>query len=114
MDEVTAGRRFYNEQVAYLEANDIDGLVHSHYNANAAMIGFDFVARGHEALRRQFRDYLQAIGGLRLKSTDSFFETDDTIFFESTITTGRGEIRIYDAFVLADGKISVHFTGLKA
>jgi SnoaL-like domain len=113
MDELTPGRGFYNDQVAYLEANDVDGLVRSHYNADAAMIGFDFVVRGHEALRQQFRDYLNSIGRLRLKSTDRFVETGDTIFFESTITTNQGDIRIYDAFVLADGKISIHFTGVK-
>lgn len=113
MDELTPGRRFYNDQVAYLEANDVDGLVRSHYNSDASMIGFDFVAIGHEALRQQFRNYLNSIGRLRLKSTDRFVETRDTIFFESTIATDQGDIRIYDAFVLADGKIAVHFTGVK-
>jgi hypothetical protein len=113
MDDPTPGRRFYNEQVAYLESNDVEGLVSGHYHADAAMIGFDFVAKGHEALRQKFRDYLRSIGRLRLRSTDRFIETGDTIFFESTITTDQGDIRIYDAFVLADGKISVHFTGVK-
>lgn len=113
MDELTPGRRFYNDQVSYLEANDVDGLVRSHYNSDASMIGFDFVAIGHEALRQQFCDYLTSIGRLRLKSTDRFVETRDTIFFESTIATDQGDIRIYDAFVLADGKIAVHFTGVK-
>lgn len=113
MNQVTPGRRFYNEHVAYLESNDIGGLVGTHYNADATMIGFDVVDVGHDALLRRFRNYLDSIGGLRLKSTDRFVETVDTIFFESTITTGRGDMRIYDAFVLAHGKISIHFTGVK-
>jgi hypothetical protein len=58
MDELTPGRRFYNDHVSYLEANNVDGLVNSHYNLDAEMIGFDFVVRGHAALRQQFRRYL--------------------------------------------------------
>jgi SnoaL-like domain len=113
MDELTPGRRFYNDHVSYLEANDVDGLVNSHYNLDAEMIGFDFVVRGHAALRQQFRRYLNSLGQLRLKSTDRFVETGDAIFFESTITANQGDIRVYDAFVLKGGKISVHFTGIK-
>ena len=113
MDELTPGRRFYNDHVSYLEANDVEGLVNSHYNLDAEMIGFDFVVRGHAALRQQFRRYLNSLGQLRLKSTDRFVETGDAIFFELTTTANQGDIRVYDVFVLKDGKISAHFTGIK-
>jgi hypothetical protein len=54
------------------------------------------------------------LGGIELKSTDKYTETDDTIFFEATVVTGAfGEAKVYDAFVLRDGKATHHFTGVK-
>lgn len=112
MTDVSAGKKFYDEQIAYLEANDVDGLVENHYQADASLIGFDFVVTGREALREQFRNYLNMLGGLKLKSTDKFNETPGTVFFEATITASQGDIRVFDAFVLEEGKIKYHFTGV--
>jgi hypothetical protein len=56
--------------------------------------------------------YLERLGTLKLKSTDKFTETDDSIFFEATIITQLGEARVYDVFMLRDGKATHHFTGL--
>lgn len=113
MNNLTTGRKFYNEQIAFLEANDIDGLISNHYNKDAAMIGLDFTVNGHEALRQLFQDYLRRLGHFRLKETTRFNETEDAIFFEATITGDQGDVRIYDAMVIKDGKISLHFTGVR-
>lgn len=112
MSDVSPGRKFYDEQIAYLVANDVDGLVDNHYHEDASLIGFDFVVTGREALREQFRNYLKMLGGLTLKSTDKFNETPGTIFFQATITTGQGDVRVFDAFVIDAGKIKYHFTGV--
>ena len=113
MNDITMGRKFYNDQIAFLEANDVDGLISNHYNADAALIGLDFTVEGHEALRQNFRNYLSGLGHFRLKETTRFNETEDTIFFEATITGDQGDIRIYDAMVMKGGKISRHFTGIR-
>ena len=104
---------FYNEQIAFLEANDVDGLISNHYNTDAALIGFDFTVQGHEALRQQFQNYLRGLGHFRLRETTRFNEIENAIFFEATITGDQGDLRIYDAMVLKNGKISLHFTGVR-
>jgi hypothetical protein len=108
----TPGKAFYNRQVAFLEANDVDGLIANQYAEDAEIIGFDFNYKGREALHKHFIAYMQRLGFIKLKSTDKFTETADTIFFEATVQVAGGEARVYDAFVLRDGKATHHFTGL--
>ena len=106
------GRRFYEEQLAYLAAKDVEGLVANHYNDDAVLMSFDVTVRGREALQDYFRAYLKRLGTLTVTSTDKFVETEDAIFFEATVTSNLGAVRVYDAFVLRDGKISYHFAGV--
>ena len=109
----TSGRTFYEEQLEYLFKKDVDGLVDNHYTEDAQLIAFDFVVKGRDALKEHFRGYLEMLGDLQVESTDKFQETDDSIFFEATVNSRLGRVVVYDAFVLRDGKISHHFTGVK-
>jgi uncharacterized protein YpuA (DUF1002 family) len=109
---MTSGRDFYDRQVAYLENNDVEGLIPSQYHKDAVIVSFDFTKRGHAALLEHFKGYLAHLGGLKVKSTDKFTETDDSIYFEATVTVGAGEAKVYDVFMLRDGKATHHFTGL--
>jgi hypothetical protein len=106
------GRKFYEEQLDHLAAKDVDGLVANHYNDDAVLISFDVTVKGREALREYFQTYLDRLGTLTVTSTDKFTETENTIFFEATVTSNLGTVRVYDAFVLRDGKISYHFAGV--
>jgi ketosteroid isomerase-like protein len=108
------GRRFYDEQIAYLEAADVEGLINNHYHEDAVLIGFDVTIRGRAALIEYFHRYLAQLGSLALKSTDKYTETEDAIFFEATIATAHGEAKVYNAFVLKDRQITRHFSGLIA
>jgi hypothetical protein len=109
--EQTPGRAFYRRQIAALEARDMDALL-TQYHADATLIGFDFTVKGHEAIRKHLEGYLERLGTLKLKSTDKFTETEDAIFFEATITSQLGEARVYDVFMLREGKATHHFTAL--
>ncbi len=109
----TIGRQFYDDQLDYLFANDVDGLIDDHYNEDALLSGFDFEVRGRPALKEHFRSYLKMLGKIEVKSTDKFIETPDTLFFEASIVSALGPAVVYDALVLKDGKISYHFTGVK-
>ena len=110
----TPGWKFYERHLGYFYAKDVDGLVENDYNKDAVLISFDFTVRGHEALKGIFRAYLDMIGDMEVKSTDNFTETEDTIFLEATLETSKlGERKVYDVFVLRDGKISYHFTGVR-
>jgi hypothetical protein len=111
MSELTAGRRFYDEQIAALETHDIDRLL-AQYHDDAVLIGFDFIIQGRQALRDHFVAYLARLGSLNLVSTDRFTETEDSIFFEATILTSLAEAKVYDVFMLRDGKTTHQFTGV--
>lgn len=108
----TPGWKFYQKQLAYLFAKDVDGLIENNYNEDAQLIGLDFVVKGRQALKEHFRNYLNMLGDIKVTSTDKFIETDDTIFFRASVETKLGPARVFDAFVLKNGKISHHFTGV--
>lgn len=107
----TAGRKFYQEQIAALEAHDIDGLMEQ-YDDDAVLIGFDFAIKGRQALRDHFVAYLARLGSLKVVSTDRFMETEDSIFFEATVHTSLAEAKVYDVFMLRNGKATHQFTGV--
>ena len=107
----TPGWQFYDRQIAFLEGEDIDGLM-TQYADDAVLVSFDNQIRGKQAMHEYMRSYLQRLGTLRLLSTDKFTETPDSIFFEATIQTTGGIARVYDVFMLRDGKATHHFTGL--
>ncbi len=109
--EDTPGKTFYQKQIAALETHDMDALM-AQYHTDATIIAFDFIVKGHAAIRKHMEGYLERLGALKLQSTDKFTETDDSIFFEATITTQLGEARVYDVFMLRDGKATHHFTDL--
>lgn len=109
----TPGRAFYDRQVAFLEAGDVEGLIHTQYAVDAELVGFDLKVTGTDALIKHFHGYLEHLGGLKVLSTDKFMETDDAIMFEATVKVGAGVARVYDSFVLLkNGKAAYHFTGL--
>jgi hypothetical protein len=112
MEKVQA-REFYEEQLAYLLAKDVDGLIDNHYNEDAMLIGFDFVVKGRDALKAHFRTYLHTLGHLEVKTTSKFSKTEETLFFEASVVSDLGPAEVYDAMVLQNGKISYHFTGVK-
>jgi ketosteroid isomerase-like protein len=105
-------RRFYEAQIRYLQAGDVDGLIDNQYTDDATLVSFDNQITGNAALKEYFRGYLQMLGTLEVLSTDKFVETDESVFFQATVRSSLGEARVYDAWVLRDGKISHHFTGV--
>jgi hypothetical protein len=110
----TFGWRFYDEQIALINAADADALVERHYATDGALLRLDGPVRGHKVLKPFFRECIKAIGSIQVLVTDQFVETADSIFFEATAQTeGFGRVRVYDAFVLRDGKATHHFTGVK-
>ncbi len=111
--EKTQAREFYKEQLDYLFAKDVDGLIDNHYNEDALLVGFDFVVKGRDALKAHFRNYLQTLGHLEVKSTNKFRAAEDYLFFEASVVSDLGPAEVYDALVLKEGKISYHFTGVK-
>lgn len=112
MTTKTPGRTFYDDQIALLEGGQAERVVAHQYHDDAQLVGFDVNVKGREALIEHFRGYLAALGSLKVLSTDKFTETDDAIFFEATVRTDHGVARVYDVFMLRDGKATHHFTGL--
>jgi ketosteroid isomerase-like protein len=108
----TSARALYDRQIRFLIDKDVDGLVETNYTPDAELISFQNVVKGREALRTYFRGYVEMLGDIVVESTDKFAEADDAIFFEATVSSKLGRARVYDAWVLRDGQISHHFTGV--
>ncbi len=109
--EPTPGRAFYRRQIALLEAADIEGLM-GQYQPDATLLNYDTCVTGTANLREFFVGYLAALGSIRLKSTDKFAESPDSILFEATVETAHGTARVYDVFTLKDGRATHHYAGV--
>jgi ketosteroid isomerase-like protein len=106
------GREFYDRQIQYLLGRDTDTMIDEHYNSDATLVSHNAVVRGRDDLKQYFKGYVEMLGDLEVLSTDKFTDTGDTIFFEATVKSALGQARVYDAFVMRDGKIDYHFTGV--
>lgn len=112
MSTMNPGRALYERQVRFLLDKDVEGLIDTNYTPDAELISFQTTVRGSVALKEYFRGYLEMLGDLVIESTDKFVETEDAVFFEATVRSALGTARVYDAFVLRDGRIAIHFTGV--
>lgn len=105
-------RDLYDRQVQYLTEKDAEGLIRNNYTPDAELLSFDVNIKGTDALIEYFIGYIAHLGYIKLLSTDKYTESDDSVFFEATVETAGGIARVYDVFVLRDGKIWRHYTGL--
>ena len=112
MAEESTKRQFYEAQIGYLLAGDVEGLIDNQYTDDATLVSFDNQIHGNAALKVYFKGYLEMLGSIEVVSTDKFVETADSLFFEATVNTNFGQAKVFDAWVLRDGKISHHFTGV--
>ena len=113
MSASTPGRKFYEEQIALLQPGRTDELIDRHYHEHAVLVTLGKVVRGRNDLKQYFRGYAAKLGHIQMVSLDAFVETDDAVLFEATVRTATGEARVYDAFVLLEGKAAYHFAGVK-
>jgi len=103
---------FYMDQIRYCETKDIEGI-RSHYTPDAALLALDYQYYTADGIAEHFKHYLnEMVKGLKLKSTDKYLGTDDSIFLEATVTMEAGEAKVYDVFYMKDGLIHRHYTGL--
>ncbi len=103
---------FYDRQLAFIAANDVEGLIHNQYTEDAELVNFTYDIKGAPALIEYFKGYIASLGYIKLLSTDKYTEGQDSMFFESTVETAGGVAKVYDVFVMRDGKIWRHFAGL--
>ncbi len=103
---------FYMDQIRFCETIDLEGI-RSHYTEDAQVLSFNYQIFGRDAIVKHFDNYLHNIvKGVKLKSTDQYLDTDDSVYLEGTLTTDAGEAKVYDIFTMKDGLIHRHFTGL--
>ncbi len=114
VEKDTAGWKFYQRHLGYFHDKDVEGLLANDYHDDAELVAGEFAAKGRDALRQVFQGYLQMIGDFEVTTTEKFMETEDVILLEATMETTRaGTRKVYDVFVMKDGKISYHITGLR-
>ena len=112
MDAEEAARAFLDEQVEYLRNRDIEALLERHYHPDALLVTQQTAVHGHAALREYFKRYLEALGDFSGDAIDLLSAADGALLFEATLTSALGRARVYDAFVLEDGRATHHFAGV--
>ena len=105
-------REFLDEQVELLQQKDVDALLDRHYHPDALLVTQQVAVCGHAALRDYFTQYVAALGDFVVNSVDLLSAADDAILFEATVTSTLSQARVYDAFVLQDGRATHHFAGV--
>lgn len=107
---MTKGRDFYNEQLAYMNAGDIDGLLREHYHEDVELVTFEFVLKGKDAIKKYLTvDSPAMMGQVLGLSTHHFAESDDVIMYVSEVNSEKmGYFQARDAYYLKDGKIFRH------
>jgi hypothetical protein len=116
--DTTPGRKFFDQQLAYIGANDVEGLIDNQYAEDAVLISpFEMpgrtapnIVRGHAALKDFFRAYLDWHGAISVESMYSFAETESSIFFQAIFTSQTGRWAVGDAWHMSGGKIGTHYS----
>ena len=114
----TPGRKFFDEHMAYLGKNDVDGMIDDQYTQDAVLISpFDVLEtkpphtiRGNQALKAFFHTYLDWQGSINVESVYDFVETDNSIFFQAVFTSKTGKWVVGDAWHMTGGKIDTHYS----
>lgn len=114
----TPGRQFFDEHMAYIGRNDIDGMIDNQYTQDAVLISpFDVldtppphIVRGTKALKDFFRTYIDWQGSINVEQLYDFAETETSIFFQAIFTSKTGRWVVGDAWHMADGKIGTHYS----
>jgi hypothetical protein len=102
-------RHVLDRQVELLETGDLDALV-SQYDTDAVVLRFDMSARGRDEIRSLFAAYLSRRP--RLKSLDSYAESEDMLSYQATMEIDGSDVRTYGVFVLRGGRIWRQFAGV--
>ncbi|MBK8026803.1 MAG: nuclear transport factor 2 family protein [Chloroflexi bacterium] len=105
-------RALYDRQLAILADKDHVRLIDENYTEDAQLLSYTTHVSGAEALKEYFKGYIAQLGYLKLLSTDKYAEGDDSLMFEAHAETAGGIAHVYDVFIIRDGRISHHFTGL--
>jgi ketosteroid isomerase-like protein len=108
----TPGRAWFERQLAYLAAKDVDGLVAQYHDDANLLFDIKGQIKGRDAIREFFVEHLEWLGRVELKSIDAFTETGNSCFAEVRLLTAAGEGRVVDTFVLQGDKVRLHFNGL--
>ena len=109
----TKGKKFYENQVQCLISGDSNRIVEENYLPNATVQSYDWKVSGHKQLKLHFSKYMSKVAIEEVLSTDHFVETDNVIWFEATIKSSLGVLKVYDVMTLKDGKIINHFAGTR-
>jgi hypothetical protein len=103
------GKDFFNEQLELMSTGRIDEMLREHYHAEAVMVTFDGIRRGHGELKRYYIDTLALMRRVTALEVKYFAETEDCVIFRAVITSeGRGTVSAENGLYFRDGKIYRH------
>lgn len=103
------GKQYYAEHMALLGSGKLDQLVLLHYAPDCAIVTFDGIHHGREAVKEYILDTLRRHKNITGVKMEYFAESEDVIIFRAAVTSeGRGTISAQDAFYMENGRIKRH------
>jgi hypothetical protein len=108
-------KKFLDNHIRLLADGDAGALVESDYHDDAIMFLMlgekGQLICGKESLKEQFDMYLKNIyrGFIAIEKV---LISDDSICLQARINTTNGELRVWDALYMNDGKIFRHYSGM--
>lgn len=106
----TPGQSLIDRVIEALQAGDLQTLM-ALYTDDAVLVRFGQKVEGKTALRQFFAEMLPGFKVFRLVRMEKLVEARNAILFEALVLGVNGVIRVYDVFVLRNGKITHHFVG---
>ena len=101
--------QFLSDHVAAVAAADLDAVVDL-YTDDAALVSFEWVAEGRDAIRQRFADFFEFHGEIETVEVRYQQTSGDTAFAMYALTGERGTFEIVNAFVLDGGRCRRHFS----
>jgi hypothetical protein len=111
------GQAFFERHMAYIKANDVEGMVRETYTEDAILFNaFPYldtpppnIIQGHSALVNAYNQYVAYTGEISVLSLYNFLDTDDAISFQATLKTANaGTWAAGDCWLMREGKIYHH------
>ncbi len=115
---VTPGRKFFDEHMQYVAANDIAGMVNNTYTEDAVFYNtFPIInsptpniIRGREEIINAQKAIFEQQGNIKAGEPYNFIEDGDVISFQIEVTSpNTGKWKIADVWLMRDGKIARQF-----
>jgi hypothetical protein len=105
----SSGRAFHQKYLAALQAGNLEDLL-SLYHPDAILLSSGAAFNGVLGIAEFFRSRFGGVGSFKAAPSGEPVEGPDSLACETSLEKAGAHARIFDGFVLRDGRATYHFT----